>query len=239
LAEKTIETRSVAEFRAEDDGAFISGHAANFLSVDSKGSAFGRTAFKKTINERGDKVKVFYNHDYARLIGKTTELRNDAKGLKFRAAIVESIPDGQMVMGLVRANVLDGMSFGFRSVKERPGTIDDKIVGLPDGAHPGEVRFITEANLLEISPTPRPSNENPRITDFRSDDFEDALAEILESIRNADLKPEDLERLTEELRSLADTTDQTQPPSTEDDEIRRHNEDLDVDLLFIELGITA
>lgn len=232
---RDIETRSVEEFRADDTGAFISGHAASFLTVDSKGSSFGRSAFRKTIQERSGKVKVFYNHDRSRLIGQTTELRTDSKGLRFRAEIAEETRDGADVMALVRRGFLDGMSFGFRSIKERPGTEDDKIV-LPDGMLPGEIRFITEAAVFELSPTPLPSNENPKITDYRSDDAEETLEEILESIRNMDLTSEDIDRITEEIRSIADTLNENQPPSTDLDEIRRHNDDIDILLLELELG---
>lgn len=229
------ETRSVSDFRAEGDGPEIGGYAAHWLSVDSHHSAFTRSSFRKTIRERGDKIKVLFNHNPEKLIGRVTELRSDSTGLKFRASIVEGTTEGANVMALVRAGVLDGMSFGFRSIKERSGTREDGLLNLPSGIKPEEIRVIEEVALKEISPVPFPSNPNPRIDSFRSEDAEEVIGEILDSLRNMDLTSEHIERLTEEIRSLADTLEEPEPPSGTQDIERRHQMDIDIDLFLLEV----
>ncbi len=230
-----FETRSVAEFRADDTSASIEGYAANFLTVDSFGSTFGRSAFRKTIRERGDRIPILFNHNENEMIGKATELRSDSKGLKFKASIVET-SRGADVMKLIRAEVLTGMSFGFRAVKDRAGSPDDKIdmTGVRSGTKPEEIRFIEEVNLKELSPVPFPSNPRSQIDGYRSEDAEEIFEELLESIRSADLTSEQIEKITLEVRSLADTLFSEQPPSTVDEESRRIL-DMDIDLLLAEI----
>jgi HK97 family phage prohead protease len=244
LTHKADETRSVQEFRADTDSASISGYAASFLTVDSFLSTFGRSAFKKTLNERGSEIPVLFNHDSGQIIGKTTELRTDSKGLKFKAMVVEQTRAGADVMALIRAEVLTGMSFGFRTIKDRSGTEADKIdlTGAPKGTRAEEVRFIEEVALKEISPVPFPSNQRPKITQFRSESSaEELMEEILDTLRSAELTPEQLEHITNEIRSLRDTTIEEPPVGTLDDEVRRQmehmNTDIDIDLLLSEIDL--
>lgn len=234
------ETRSVAEFRADDDSASISGHAASFLTVDSYLSTFGRSAFRKTLQERGDKVLLLNNHDSSQVLGKTTELRADSKGLRFKAEIVEETTAGSDIMKLIRRGVLDSMSFGFNAIKDRSGTQDDKIdlTGTPKGTRAEDIRFIEEVRLKEVSVVPFPSNPRANISSFRSEDADELMEEILESIRSVELTSEQIEYITTEIRSLASTNDSGEPPSTLTDEARRQKEsdDLLIELALIELG---
>ena len=236
------ETRSVAEFRADDNSASISGHAASFLTVDSFMSTFGRSAFKKTLQERGNKVLLLNNHDSSQVIGKTTELRTDSKGLRFKAEIVEETTAGADIMKLIRREVLDSMSFGFNAIKDRSGTEADKIdlTGTPKGTRAEDIRFIEEVRLREISVVPFPSNPRSQIASYRSEeDAEELIEEILDSIRSADLTPEQIERITTEIRSLVDTTVQKPSDDTSGDEVRRQveNENIDIDLLLLEINL--
>jgi HK97 family phage prohead protease len=240
LSRSADETRSF-EVRATEnaDSAEIGGYAAHFLTVDSHGSTFGRSAFKKTIRERGDKIPVTYNHDPDKLIGQTTELRNDSKGLKFRARIIEDTHWGKEVMTLVRSNVLTGASFRFNSIKDRPGLPTDGIQldGLR-GIQPSEVRFIEEVRLKEIGPVVFPSNPRSQIESYRSEDHEEFFGELVDSIRNADLDADQIERLIASIDAVrtADTRHEEEPPQGTPSSESRHKLDLDIDLLLIEVG---
>lgn len=236
------ETRSVAEFRADDNSASISGHAASFLTVDSYLSTFGRSAFRKTLQERGDKVPLLFNHDSDKVIGKTTELRSDSKGLRFKADISEKTTLGSDIMVLIRDEVLNGMSFGFNAIKDRSGAQSDNIdlTTAPKGTRAEDVRFIEEVRLRELTVATFPSNLRPTITSYRSEDAEELLEDVLATIRSAELTPEQIERISTEIRSLASTNDSEEPPSTLDDEVRRQKEsdDILIELAIIELGRT-
>ena len=230
------------EVRATDNASEpgFGGYAAHFLTVDSHGSTFGRSAFKKTIRERGDKIPVTYNHDPDKLIGKTTELRNDAKGLYFEARIAENTTWGRDVMELVRSGILTGASFRFNALKERPGLDTDGINldGLR-GVKPGDIRFIEEVRLKEIGPVTFPSNERSQIESYRSEDHEEVFGELLEEIRNADLSAEELERLIASIDALrtAVTPDGNEPPDGTHPPIEsRHTLDIDIDLFMLEVA---
>jgi len=231
------ETRSF-EYRAssESEEPGFSGYAAHFLSVDSHGTAFARSSFRKTLRDRGDRIPVLYNHSEDKIIGKAVELRSDSKGLFFRARVNENTFWGKEVMELVRSDMLGGMSFRFNSLRERSGTDTDNIdFGNLRGLKPADIRFVEEVRLKEISPTPFPSNENPRIESYRSEDADEVLSELLESIRNADLTSGQIEKLSDSIRCLADILDDAAPPSTHVYE-NRHKLDIDIDLILLELG---
>lgn len=238
-AEETREFEVRASANAEEPG--FSGYAANFLSVDSHGSAFGRSAFRKTIRERGDKIPVLYNHDPDKLIGKTSELRSDAKGLKFSARIIEDTTWGKDVMALVRAEILTGASFRFNSIKERPGLPADNINldGLR-GVKPEDIRFIEEVRLKEISPVTFPSNPLSQIESYRSEDHDEFIEELVDRIRSAELDADQIERLTETIDALRsaladDSDEQPEPLVTPLSDEARHKLHLDIDLLLLEV----
>jgi HK97 family phage prohead protease len=236
LSRPVEETRELAEFRADKDSPGFSGYAARFNSVDSHGSAFARSAFRKTLRERGDRILVLFNHDTSKVIGKADELRTDAKGLKFNARVAEDSFWGKEVMTLVRADILTGMSFGFSSIKERPGLPTDNLdLSSHRGAKPEEVRFIEEVRLKELSIAPFPSNETARLDSYRSADADEVFGELLESLRNMDVTREQIEELTEQIRCLQDALDDPEPPSTPVEE-SRHALDIEIDLLLMELG---
>lgn len=237
----TDESRDFAEVRADKESAGFSGYAARFLIPDSHGSVFSRSSFNKTLRERKDRIPVLFNHDPDKIIGKATELRADGKGLRFDSRIAEDTFWGKEVMSLVRADILTGMSFGFRSIRERPGLPTDNIdLSAHRGAKPEEIRFIEEVRLKELSAVPFPSNESSQIDSYRSEDADEALEEIIENLRNLDLTSEQIERLTEELRSFADTH-QEEAPITEGpvtlDEESRHKLELDIDAFLIEVDL--
>jgi HK97 family phage prohead protease len=205
--------------------------------VDSKGSAFSRRAFNKTLRERGDRIPLLYGHDKAKVIGKAQELRSDSKGLFFNARVVEETFWGKEVMSLVRAGAISGASFGFRSVKERPGRPTDNIdLSEHRGVQPEEIRFIEEVSLHEISIEPFPSNPRAGITSVRSEDPEEALYEIIESLRSMDLTGEQIDMLTAEIRSLADTESDDEPSDDTRSADSRHSLDIEIELALIEVG---
>lgn len=192
----TIEYR-MAEIRATDDGAGLSGYAAHFGNVDSYGTAMKRGAFRKTLRERGDRIPVLWNHWSDAPIGRPTELKEDKTGLYFDAAISEGTNQGRDVMTLLRDGVPLGMSFGFETIKSRPVEDGDEVdfSTAPDfykGKDGREyVRIIEEVRLWEISVVTFPANELATINDVRATAQADALATLLEDLRSGALTAED------------------------------------------------
>jgi HK97 family phage prohead protease len=80
---------------------------------------FVRGAFARTIAERGQRVRLFTNHDTTRLpLGRAMLLREDAAGLygEFRVSETQA---GDEALALLRDGALDSFSVGFRKIAQR------------------------------------------------------------------------------------------------------------------------
>lgn len=185
---------------AMDDRTF-KGYASTW-DIDRVGDVIHQGAFKKTIQERGNQIKVLFNHNQA--IGKPLTMREDAKGLYVEAKISKTAL-GDEVLELMRDGVIDQMSIGF-SIPNGKSSMD----------HEG-IRHIHEVKLYEFSPVTFPANEAAIITGVKS------LTDMVQQAQAAGLSTKQLEQaLTEMLDQLkalnqiepsVDTPDDAQPPS--------------------------
>lgn len=157
------------EVRADSEGRTIAGIVVPYdtVAMVSDGGpaykeSFARGSFKRTIQHRGPRVKLLYQHNAREPIGRALTLREDPEGLygEFR---VSNIPDGDHALELVRDGVLDSFSVGFTGIKseKRNGVV---------------VR--TEVALREASLVTFPAYEDARITAVR-----EALAGMSEEER--------------------------------------------------------
>lgn len=146
------------------DGRTIVGIAAPFDSpaqIADMGGRYTETitrgAFARTIAERGAaKVKLLVQHEARSLpIGRATTLREDAAGLygEFRISATER---GDEVLELVRDGALDGLSIGFRVIRDKWS---------PDHS----IRNLLEARLDEVSVVNFPAYESARIEAVRAE----------------------------------------------------------------------
>jgi len=155
------------ELRAGEDEGIVEGYIAVWGTVDSYMSEFQRGSFAKTIEERGNRIKLLFNHNEESVIGKVVEIREDDNGVFVRARITRAVQQANDVFELIKDDVIDTFSFGFRAIKQtfRAG-----------------VRVITEVKLYEVSPVVFEANENAVITDVRRDkratDFDESLSSI-------------------------------------------------------------
>jgi len=153
----SLERRALqCEFRAGEGEGVIEGYVTTWGTVDDYNSTFQRGAFAKTLQERGKKVRILWNHEETP-IGVPIEIREDEKGLFARIQLVMSVRRAREVFDLIQAGAIDSFSFGFRSIKD----------AWLDG-----VRQIKEVALFEISPVIFPANESAQITGVRSMDKE-------------------------------------------------------------------
>ena len=67
----------------EGKNLYIEGYAAVFGNVDSYNDIVVRGAFSKV----GKRVAFCYQHDFDKVIGKITELKEDDEGLYFKAKV--------------------------------------------------------------------------------------------------------------------------------------------------------
>jgi HK97 family phage prohead protease len=140
----TIQYKTVAsEFKASGDKGVYEGHFSVFGNVDDGGDVIMAGAFARTIAERASRIKVFYAHDWMKLIGPPPDvLQEDSTGLYAKGRLTLGSFWGNEAWQLMKDGALTEGSIGY---EPEPGTMtyDDR-----------GVRFLKELKLYEISPVP-------------------------------------------------------------------------------------
>lgn len=135
----------------EGKNLYIEGYAAVFGNVDTYKDILLPGACQKSITGPGaSRIKLCAQHkqtDIIDVIGKVLELREDAKGLWFRAK-VSNTTKGKDAAELVLDEAIDEISIGFI-------TID---FYMQDG-----IRYLKEIDIREISIVIRAANVEARI----------------------------------------------------------------------------
>lgn len=145
---------------ADLEEGVISGYASVFGNVDSYGDIVVKGAFSEFLEraaESGKVVPIFYGHnmeDPKANIGGTIELREDGRGLFFRAQLdLSGHTYGRVVYEQLKDGRLDSLSFGY-------SVLDAKMT---DAGY--ELR---ELELYEISVVPVPANREAMITEVKA-----------------------------------------------------------------------
>lgn len=141
------------------DGAAgtFTGYAATWGELDRHGTAFAPGAFFSSLSEhrsRNSRLPMLWNHSPDQVVGSWDSIEEDANGLKVRGRLVLNTRAGAEAYSLLKAGALNGLSVGFRRLR--------------DQARPGGGRTITAADLAEISLVGIPSNSSARITEVRA-----------------------------------------------------------------------
>ena len=129
-------------------GERIAGYACAFGNVDLGRDRIVRGAFAASLRARpAGEVRMLYQHDPARPLGRWTRMVEDAHGLWVEGVLADAA-SAQDVAALLRAGALDGLSIGFRTLAAR------RVAG---------IRTITRADLHEVSVVTFPMNAAARI----------------------------------------------------------------------------
>lgn len=163
----------------------IEGYSAYFDNIDSYGDIIEKGAFKKTLNENRNRVKVLWQHDTSEPIGKPIMMEEDSKGLYIKAQISQT-DIGKKAMILMRDGVVDEMSIGYDVIKDE---------------YKGKNRMLKELRLWEFSPVTFAANEKAKITSAKN------FNELIYDIRNADRNEikNAIEKLNELLKEFEPT----------------------------------
>ncbi len=147
--DKDLEYKSFAvEFKAAGDKGDYEGHFSVFENLDDGNDVMHAGAFAKTIAERGTRVKVFYAHDWMKLIGPApTVLKEDSVGLYAQGRLTLESFWGKEAWALMRDNALNEGSIGYEPVKWDYEARDG-------GSEWDRIRHLREVKLYEISPVP-------------------------------------------------------------------------------------
>jgi HK97 family phage prohead protease len=146
-----LDTKAIAE-----DGTFA-GYASTFADADLGREVMVSGAFKKSLDQRPtEKVKMLRSHDPSEPIGVWTEVKEDSKGLFARGRLILDTLKGRETYALMKAGALDGLSVGYRTIKDR----FDRAKG---------IRFLQEVELFEISVVTFPMNPRASIASVKGD----------------------------------------------------------------------
>ncbi len=133
------------EFKATGDQGQYEGHFSIFGNLDDGGDVMHEGAFTKTIAERAARVKVFYMHDWQKLIGPApATLKEDSMGLLAAGRLTLGSFWGNETWQLMKDGALNEGSIGYEAVK---WDMEEVPNGWP-------IRHLREVRLYEISPVP-------------------------------------------------------------------------------------
>lgn len=156
-----------------DDGTFT-GYASVFGVKDQGRDIVMKGAFTKSLKSYpARKVKLLYQHDPSDPIGVWTSFEEDDRGLKATGRIILETARGREVHALMKAGAVDGLSIGFRTVRDE---MDRK-----QGA-----RLLHEVELREVSIVTFPMNEDATVTAVKHEpgSFAALVAAINSTTRN-------------------------------------------------------
>ena len=136
---------------ADEKAGIVKGYGSVFGNVDSDGDIINRGAYKKTIEENGNRVKYLYQHDMDKPLGKIVNLGEDDKGLYFEAEIPKTTL-GKDVIELMKAGVITENSVGILPIQKD---------------NSGEYRQINEVKLYEISAVTLAANDQAILVDVK------------------------------------------------------------------------
>jgi len=157
------------EIKALDgDGRTLEGFCAAFGNIDQVGDVIHPGAFRKTLTERGGRIKFLWQHDPTEPIGRLVEAREDTGGLYVKAVISDTAR-GRDAIALLRDGAIGEMSIGYDAVKG--GTDYSKT---PEGK---SVRNLREIKLYEFSLVTFPANEQAIVTALKQQDKMDFVSD--------------------------------------------------------------
>lgn len=142
--------------KADAPGTFT-GYASTY-SKDAYGDKILPGAFAQSIKDKRGKIPIYFNHRSDNLIGFSTDLAEDTKGLYIDATLSTETTTGADVYALLKlAESIDfrmGLSIGFYTLEAESAD---------DGS-----RVIKAVDLVETSVTATPANSGARVETIKS-----------------------------------------------------------------------
>ncbi len=137
----------------DEKNSIVKGYGSYFDNKDSDQDIIRKGAYKKTIEENGERVKYLYQHNMMQPIGKMEELYEDDKGLVFVASIPKTSL-GNDVIELMKAGVITENSVGIMPIVKE---------------NKDDYREIREVKLYEISAVTLAANDQAKIIDVKGE----------------------------------------------------------------------
>lgn len=197
------------------------GYFCTFNTVDHHGTFFTPGAFKKTLKERAKTAPVLWHHEPSMPIGRHESIIEDEHGVFARTRLIEGVQAADEALALLRGGVALGLSFGFKTTRDRAATERDELdfSVAPEWARDvprDQIRAITEVDLWESSPVTFASNEKAAPSKVRALEERSLLAALLAKIEADELDPTQ-ERMARQLAEAWSARAAAGIPDTGDD----------------------
>ena len=151
------------EVKLAGDSATFAGYASVFGGVDSYGDTILRGAFDGTLTRNG-RPKMFYNHEWDMPIGKWLKVKEDDHGLWVEGELTPGNQASEDVRAALKHGTVDGLSIGYRVVKELIDRENDvrqlKEIDLWEGS-PCVFQACPDAEVAEVKAEMEPGQPTP------------------------------------------------------------------------------
>ncbi len=156
LDNKIAHREFVIDVKSFDESGTFEGKLAVYGNVDLGGDLIEPGAFTKTLQEKGGRVPLLWDHNLGLPIG-SLELTDTPGALMAKGSLmINDIPKAREVYALMKAGIVSGLSIGYRAIKAQ---------GV------GAVRHLREVRLYEGSLTVIPLNSEAMVTALKHDDI--------------------------------------------------------------------
>lgn len=174
------ELGSIIEVRAIADGSeegIVDAYLTKWDTVDSWNTMFKRGSFRNSFKTRGASgTRLIWNH--MELAGKVLELREDNIGPIATVQFNLRTTAGKDAFEHVKAGDVPCFSFGFITIKDKWN---------------GQIREIHEVDMLECGPVIFEANEQARIMNIRSNEFNKSNFETSDATTDVETREEDFD----------------------------------------------
>lgn len=157
------------QLKLKDDRTF-EGYASVFGKLDSYNDSIVEGAYAKTLTGRDRPIKMRWNH-YGPVIGKWLKIEEDSTGLFVAGALTPGHSVAEDTYASLKHGSIDGMSIGYYAKQSSMS---------------GDVRYLKEIELFEISVVEEPADNFARIDSVkRHIETASSLSEIEDFLRDA------------------------------------------------------
>lgn len=147
----------IEEIKALSEVGEFEGYASIFGEMDQGRDVVLAGAFRDTLIKRpADRVKMLWQHDREKIIGKWLEIREDNRGLYVKGKLILGLEKAREAHELIMAGALDGISIGYR-------VVDD------DYNRDLQIRYLKELELREVSLVTFPMLESASVSLVKGD----------------------------------------------------------------------
>lgn len=122
------------------EGMVVEGYASLFGARDKGGDVVMPGAYAGSLQamvNKGERVRMLWQHDPSQPIGVWDDVYEDAKGLRVKGRLLPDVARAQEAASLLASGAIDGLSIGYRTKRAEKGA---------DGT-----RRLVEVELWEVS----------------------------------------------------------------------------------------